>query len=52
VASGHIKVPDLPGLGVEIDEDLVRKASEEFMNKDEWRTPIWRSQDNGEIREW
>jgi galactonate dehydratase len=44
-------VPQLtgPGLGIEIDEDLVRSAAAEM--KTAWRNPVWRGPD-GAVREW
>lgn len=39
-----------PGLGIDIDEDLVRKAAKEI-NGFSWRNPVWRGPDGG-IREW
>ena len=45
---GHLPIPDGPGLGVEIDEQGVRKAHEE---RHRWRNPIWRYKD-GSFAEW
>jgi galactonate dehydratase len=45
---GYVKIPNGPGLGIEIDEDHVRKLANEGHN---WRNPIWRHKD-GSIAEW
>ncbi|MGM0500363.1 MAG: galactonate dehydratase [Bacillota bacterium] len=45
---GYAEIPDSPGLGIEIDEELVRSES----NKShKWKNPVWRNQD-GTIAEW
>ncbi|WP_082233215.1 galactonate dehydratase [Halobacillus massiliensis] len=46
--AGHVKFPSGPGLGIEIDEDYVRKRAEEGHN---WRNPVWRHKDKS-IAEW
>jgi galactonate dehydratase len=45
---GFLPIPIGPGLGVDIDEDVVRE-----MDKDRhrWRNPVWRQQD-GSFAEW
>ena len=45
---GFLPVPAGPGLGVDIDEDVVRE-----MDKDRhrWRNPVWRNKD-GSFAEW
>ena len=45
---GHVKAPEGPGLGVELDEDLVRELSKEAHA---WRNPVWRNADGG-FTEW
>jgi galactonate dehydratase len=45
---GYVKIPDLPGLGIEINEDHVKKMAEIGHN---WRNPIWRHTD-GSVAEW
>ncbi|ALS76447.1 D-galactonate dehydratase [Planococcus rifietoensis] len=45
---GFVKIPQGPGLGIEIDEEYVRKQSEIGHN---WRNPVWRHED-GSIAEW
>ena len=45
---GYVKIPKGPGLGIEIDEDYVRKKAKESHN---WKNPVWRHKDNS-IAEW
>ncbi len=45
---GFVKIPTGPGLGLDLDEDKIRKISEEGL---EWRNPSWRNYD-GTIAEW
>lgn len=45
---GYVKIPDGPGLGIEVDEEHVRKMAEIGHN---WRNPVWRHKD-GSIAEW
>ena len=45
---GFVKIPEGPGLGVEINEDHVRKLAATGHN---WRNPLWRHED-GSIAEW
>ncbi|KAK9357855.1 enolase C-terminal domain-like protein [Lipomyces starkeyi] len=50
VKSGFVETLRGLGLGIDVNEDLVRKASTE--TKDfSWRNPVWRGPDGG-IREW
>ncbi|ESK88605.1 mandelate racemase muconate lactonizing enzyme family protein [Moniliophthora roreri MCA 2997] len=52
VKDGHIDILRGPGLGIEINEELVRKASQFCMeNLPAWRNPLWRG-DDGSLREW
>jgi galactonate dehydratase len=46
--NGYVKIPDGPGLGIEINEEAVRKMAEVGHN---WRNPIWRHKD-GSAAEW
>lgn len=46
--NGYVKIPDKPGLGIEINEDHVRKMAAIGHN---WRNPVWRHED-GSIAEW
>ena len=45
---GYVAIPEKPGLGIEINEEHVRKMAEISHN---WRNPIWRHED-GSIAEW
>jgi galactonate dehydratase len=45
---GFVRVPDAPGLGIEIDEEKVREAAE---TGHDWKGPLWRNED-GTVAEW
>ncbi len=45
---GYVNIPDKPGLGIEINEDHVRKMATIGHN---WRNPVWRHTD-GSVAEW
>lgn len=45
---GYVKIPEGPGLGIEINEDHVRKMAKEGHN---WHNPVWRHTD-GSVAEW
>ena len=45
---GYVKIPDAPGLGIEMNEDHVRKMAKVGHN---WRNPLWRHTD-GSVAEW
>lgn len=45
---GALKIPDRPGLGIEINEDYVIKQS---LKGHRWRAPVWRH-DDGSVSEW
>lgn len=45
---GFVKIPDAPGLGIEINEDHVRKMALAGHN---WKNPLWRHSDNS-VAEW
>ena len=47
-AAGYCRVPDAPGLGIEIDEAKVRAAA---AIGHEWKNPVWRHKD-GSLAEW
>jgi galactonate dehydratase len=47
-ADGFVSLPTAPGLGITIDEDVVRAAA---AVGHQWRNPVWRLQD-GSIAEW
>jgi galactonate dehydratase len=48
VKDGMVAALQGPGLGVEINEDMVREAAKDAPT---WRNPIWRGED-GSVREW
>ncbi len=45
---GHVEIPKLPGLGVEVNKDLVL---EENLTPHAWKNPVWRHRD-GSVAEW
>jgi galactonate dehydratase len=45
---GYVKIPSGPGLGIEINEEHVRKMAAIGHN---WKNPVWRHKD-GSIAEW
>ena len=45
---GYLPIPTDSGLGVDIDEEVVRELSKEAHR---WRNPIWRQKD-GAFAEW
>jgi galactonate dehydratase len=45
---GYVKIPEGAGLGIEINEEFVRKQAKIGHN---WKNPVWRHQD-GSIAEW
>jgi galactonate dehydratase len=45
---GFVKIPEGPGLGIEIDEEHVKKMATEGHN---WKNPVWRHSD-GSVAEW
>jgi len=45
---GFARIPDGPGLGVEIDEDHVREQADGDVD---WHNPVWRHAD-GSVAEW
>jgi galactonate dehydratase len=45
---GYVRIPEGPGLGIEINEDHVRKMAQIGHN---WRNPLWRHAD-GSVAEW
>lgn len=46
--AGYVNIPDKPGLGIEINEEHVRKMAAIGHN---WRNPVWRHSD-GSVAEW
>jgi galactonate dehydratase len=51
VEKGFVKVLSGPGLGIEINEELVRQNAEDSKGF-HWANPIFRSPLDGSIREW
>lgn len=47
-SNGHVQIPDKPGLGIEVNEEHVRKMSK---ISSDWHNPIWRHEDHS-IAEW
>ena len=45
---GYVDIPKKPGLGLEIDEDMVKEVSAEGLH---WTNPKWRNYD-GTMAEW
>jgi galactonate dehydratase len=45
---GYVALPEGPGLGITINEDVVREAARKGH---QWRSPVWRL-DDGAIAEW
>ncbi|ABO67214.1 Probable galactonate dehydratase protein [Geobacillus thermodenitrificans NG80-2] len=46
--NGYVKIPQGPGLGIEIHEEYVREMSEIGHT---WKNPVWRHVD-GSVAEW
>jgi galactonate dehydratase len=46
--NGYVKIPEGPGLGIEINESYVREMAAIGHN---WRNPLWRHED-GSVAEW
>ena len=46
--NGFVKIPDAPGLGIEINEEHVRKMAAAGHS---WKNPVWRHAD-GSVAEW
>jgi galactonate dehydratase len=46
--NGYVTPPDGPGLGIDIDEEYVRRQSQTELD---WQNPIWYHHD-GSIAEW
>lgn len=51
VRDGHIDLLTAPGLGVELNEDLIRKEAAEAAKLEPWINPLFRGPD-GTVREW
>ncbi|KAJ3564040.1 hypothetical protein NP233_g8553 [Leucocoprinus birnbaumii] len=52
VQDGHVGILQAPGLGIEINEELVRSMSAKYVERyPAWRNPLWRG-DDGTVAEW
>ncbi|KAF8888542.1 enolase C-terminal domain-like protein [Infundibulicybe gibba] len=52
ITDGFVAVPTGPGLGIEMNEVLIRQISELYVRDHKpWRNPVWRGPDDG-LREW
>jgi galactonate dehydratase len=51
VVKGSIPLMTGPGLGVELNEELIRKEAKEAELLEPWINPVFRGED-GSIREW
>lgn len=47
-SDGHVRIPDGPGLGITVNEEVVREMAK---TGHRWRNPVWRHRD-GSIAEW
>ncbi|MFC7141022.1 galactonate dehydratase [Halosimplex aquaticum] len=45
---GYVRVPDAPGLGIDVNEEYVREQAEKTVD---WHNPVWRHED-GSVAEW
>ncbi len=45
---GYVSLPTEPGLGIDIDEDVVRERATQDVD---WHNPVWRH-DDGSVAEW
>ncbi|MFN8376104.1 MAG: enolase C-terminal domain-like protein [Anaerolineae bacterium] len=45
---GFVRLPSAPGLGISINEEVVREAAKKGH---QWRNPLWRLED-GSVAEW
>jgi galactonate dehydratase len=51
VVDGSIQLMTGVGLGVELDEEMIRKEAAEAAKIDPWINPLFRG-DDGSVREW
>ncbi|KAI9068099.1 enolase C-terminal domain-like protein [Trametes sanguinea] len=51
VKNGYVEALHGPGLGIEINEQLVREAAQKHANEKAWRNAVWKGEDGG-LREW
>lgn len=45
---GYVDVPTGPGLGIDLDEDVIRERADDAVH---WHNPVWRH-DDGSVAEW
>ncbi|MGK6351448.1 galactonate dehydratase [Parapedobacter sp. DT-150] len=48
ITDGYVARPELPGLGIQINEQKVREMA---IHEHDWKNPVWRNED-GSITEW
>ena len=46
--NSFVQLPQLPGLGIELDENKIREASQQGLS---WKNPRWRNYDET-VAEW
>lgn len=51
VREGHVELLTAPGLGVELDEDLIKREAAAAADLEPWSNPVFRGPD-GSVREW
>ncbi|KZT25655.1 enolase C-terminal domain-like protein [Neolentinus lepideus HHB14362 ss-1] len=51
VKDGYVEALQGPGLGIQINEELVRETSAKYITEKPWRGEVWRGED-GCLREW
>ncbi|CAL1699112.1 unnamed protein product [Somion occarium] len=51
VKDGYVDALEGPGLGIEVNESLVRAAAAKYKNEIPWRNEVWKGPD-GSLREW
>ncbi|KAI0659797.1 enolase C-terminal domain-like protein [Cubamyces menziesii] len=51
VKNGYVEALYGPGLGIEINEALVREAASKHISEKAWRNAVWKGEDGG-LREW
>ncbi|KAI0763170.1 enolase C-terminal domain-like protein [Irpex lacteus] len=51
VKEGYVDILSGPGLGIEINESLVRETAERYSKEKAWRNDVWTGPD-GSLREW
>jgi galactonate dehydratase len=51
IKEGFVKALEGPGLGVKVNEQLVRETAANYILEKPWRNQSWRGED-GSLREW